>query len=327
MSLQPGVPTASAVVLTSVRTEVLTGPIRAALIDIAAQLSYSEVARVFQDEGFGIYPGAQLARREAAEPETGRLEAFLIGLSAVAGAMNPRTVAEQYLELANGRNPVHVVRVLHAVEELLWLHQEKHGDTRDAERLRRHLQREGYEIDEHGRIRLPARLLPVGTLAAVRSPHALDVLLARVEHVLPDDPMLAIGTAKELIEATCHTVLAELSRPVAGFPDLPDLVYRTESALAVHPQHADGMDGVPQVRALLGRLTAITNELAALRNQAGSGHGRAGVPEGLAARHGRLALNAAFTWCRFILDTLADPNAAWTRSSAPPPSRGGGVAP
>lgn len=292
-------------------TDVLAGPIRTALIDIAAQLSYSEVARVFQDEGFGIYPGVRLARREAAGAPTGRFEAFLIGLEAVAGARSLRIVTEQYLQLADGRNPVHVVRVLHAVEELLWLYQDQHGEDRVTERLRRHLRREGYEIDETGRIRLPARLLPVGALAAVRSPQSLEVLLARVEHVLPDDPMLAIGTAKELIEATCHTVLAQLSRPETGIVDLPALVHRTESALAVHPQHGDGMDGVPQVRALLGRLTAITNDVAALRNQAGSGHGRAGVPKGLSARHGRLVLNAAFTWCRFILDTLADPDAAW----------------
>jgi hypothetical protein len=183
--------------------------------------------------------------------------------------------------------------------------------TRDAERLRRHLRREGYEIDEAGRIRLPARLLPLGALAAVRSPRAPEVLLARVESVLPDDPMLAIGTAKELVEATCHTVLAQLGEPVAAAVGLPELVYRAESALGVHPQHGDGMDGVPQMRALLGRLTAITNDLAALRSQAGSGHGRAAVPRGLAPRHGRLALNAAFAWCRFVLDTFSDPEAAW----------------
>lgn len=217
MSLQPTVPAAPAAARTPTHAEVLAGPIRSALADIAAQLSYSEVARVFRDEGFGIYPSLRLARREAAGAPTGRFEAFLIGLEAMSGARNPRIVTEQYLELADGHDPVHVVRVLHAVEELLWLYQDQHGEDRSTERLRRHLRREGYEIDEHGRIRLPARLLPVGTLAAVRSPQAIEVLLARVEHVLPDDPMLAIG---------------------------------------------------------------ITNDVAALRNQAGSGHGRAAVPRG-----------------------------------------------
>ena len=278
---------------------VLSGPVRTAMLDLAGALPVSEVSRIFRDEGFGPSPGVNLADAASGPGQS---------------AVNSRTLAQQYLNLAEPSNPAHVIGLLHALEELLWRHEAEHGATTEAERLRRHLRREGYGLDEDGRIRLPARLLEVGILSRVRDPRALETLLSRIEHALPDDPMLAIGTAKELIEATCLTVLAELSIPVEGEPDVPELVHRTESALSVHPRSGDGMDAVPQVRTLLGKLTGIPNDLAALRNRAGSGHGRAEVPAGLSVRHGRLALNAALTWCRFILDTLADPRASWRRT-------------
>ncbi|WP_328647418.1 abortive infection family protein [Amycolatopsis sp. NBC_00348] len=39
-----------------------------------------------------------------------------------------------------------------------------------------------------------------------------------------------------------------------------------------------------------------------------TGHGVAQPRTGLSTRHAYLAVNAAFTWCRLMLDTLADEN-------------------
>jgi hypothetical protein len=56
----------------------------------------------------------------------------------------------------------------------------------------------------------------------------------------------------------------------------------------------------------------ITAGLAELRNKGyGTGHGPNGERVGLRPRHARLAVNTAMTWCSFILDTLADPEAPW----------------
>lgn len=44
------------------------------------------------------------------------------------------------------------------------------------------------------------------------------------------------------------------------------------------------------------------------------GHGQASIPAGLGIRHAHLAVNAVFTWCQLMLDTLADPLAPWRKT-------------
>ena len=70
-------------------------------------------------------------------------------------------------------------------------------------------------------------------------------------------------------------------------------------------------------RRILGGLTTIRTGLAELRNRGyGTGRGTAGARIGLRARQAHLAVNAAFTWCLLMLDTLADPEAPWRRTTA-----------
>ncbi|MBR7829659.1 abortive infection family protein [Actinospica sp. MGRD01-02] len=276
------------------------------MLDLAADLTIHEVWRLFQDAGFQVsfMPNPPL-------PKNAGLGIKLIAGLGAAGDMNPRSQAERGIDAVDGGNPAALLKLLSLVEELTWLHRTRFGASVKAERLQRQLERTGYRIEESGRIRLPAATLASGSLEAVRDPRALQVLLARIEHALPDDPMLALGIAKELIESTARIILAQLAVTAPADADVPRLVYLVESALAIHPQSGDGMDASPHVRGLLGKLTGIPNDLAALRNTAGSGHGRVELPTGLAPRHARLALNASITWCRFALDTLGDPNAAW----------------
>jgi hypothetical protein len=54
--------------------------------------------------------------------------------------------------------------------------------------------------------------------------------------------------------------------------------------------------------------------VAELRNRYGTGHGAAGQRVGLSNRHAHLAVNAAFTWCQLMLDTLADEHAPWRQN-------------
>ncbi len=59
---------------------------------------------------------------------------------------------------------------------------------------------------------------------------------------------------------------------------------------------------------------SVATGVAELRNRGyGTGHGATGARVGLHARHAHLAVNAAITWCQLMLDTLADPNAAWRK--------------
>jgi len=43
--------------------------------------------------------------------------------------------------------------------------------------------------------------------------------ILRMETALESDPSLAIGTAKELIETCCKTILSERGKPMTGTPD------------------------------------------------------------------------------------------------------------
>jgi hypothetical protein len=148
-------------------------------------------------------------------------------------------------------------------------------------------------------------------IADLRDPAAIREHLDRLQRSAYDDSALAIGTAKELVESTAKTVLAERGLPVSNKDDLPALVSKAQLALDLHPSsgHA-GPDGTDAVKRVLGALMSITAGLGELRNRGyGTGHGPAGKRVGLRPRHSRLAVNTAVTWCNFMLDTLADPKA------------------
>jgi hypothetical protein len=220
----------------------------------------------------------------------------------------------------NWSRPDHVLRALDAIGELLWLFELRlqdgtegfTGTTERALRLRRLLKKEGYHVDNDAVIHPSADLLASGNLNGLRDPAAIRVVLKRINRALPDDPALAIGSAKELIEATAKTVLVSRGLAVNARDDLPELVHQAEMAVGLHPKSvAVDVDGASEVRRVLGPLTSVTDKVAALRNRFGTGHGTAALPEGLRPRHGRLAVAAAGAWCTFMLDTLADEEASW----------------
>ena len=68
----------------------------------------------------------------------------------------------------------------------------------------------------------------------MRDPVAIKEHLGRLRRSAYDDPALAIGIAKELVESTAKTVLAERGLPVGSKDKLPALV-RAASALTRPP--------------------------------------------------------------------------------------------
>lgn len=126
----------------------------------------------------------------------------------------------------------------------------------------------------------------------------------RMTAALDSDPDLAIGTAKELVETCCHTILAERGKPVEDKPDLLPLVRRALEELKLVPDGIpDDQKGVKSIKSLLGNLATITQSLAELRNLYGTGHGKEGKRKGLSSRHARLAVGAATTLAVFLFDT------------------------
>ena len=100
-----------------------------------------------------------------------------------------------------------------------------------------------------------------------------------------DDPALAVGSAKELIESTAKIVLTERGCGVDDKADLPVLVRDAQRALGLHPSATTpGPDGSDAVKRILGAASSLAMGVAELRNRGfGTGHGPAGARVGLRA--------------------------------------------
>lgn len=131
----------------------------------------------------------------------------------------------------------------------------------------------------------------------------------RMTSAIEHDPDLAIGTAKELIETCCYTILAARGKPVSDKPDLLPLVRRALEELQLVPNGIpDAQKGAKSIKALLGNLSTIAQSMSELRNLYGTGHGKDGKRRGLLSRHARLAVGAATTLAVFLFDTHAERN-------------------
>ncbi|HPS02537.1 MAG TPA: abortive infection family protein [Candidatus Sumerlaeota bacterium] len=128
--------------------------------------------------------------------------------------------------------------------------------------------------------------------------------ICRMESAIENDPALAIGSAKELIETVCKTILAERGKPVTGKPDIPSLTKSTFKELNLVPDGVrDEAKGAETIRVLLSNLSTIASRLAELRNLYGTGHGKDGKARGLTPRHARLAVGTASTLAMFLFET------------------------
>ena len=128
--------------------------------------------------------------------------------------------------------------------------------------------------------------------------------IRRIENSINDDPALAIGTAKELVETCCKTILSERGKPVTGTPDIPKLTKATLKELKLVPEDIHEQSrGSDVIKRLLSNLATIANGLAELRGLYGTGHGKDGKSGGLSRRHAKLAVGAASTLATFLFDT------------------------
>ncbi|MGA2585774.1 MAG: abortive infection family protein [Candidatus Aminicenantales bacterium] len=143
----------------------------------------------------------------------------------------------------------------------------------------------------------------IDTTASFDAPE-LHRQIDRMQKAAEDDPELAIGTAKELIETTCKTILEERGIPFGDRDDLPILMKETRKALGLIPEKIpNSAKGAEIIKRLLNNLGNIAQTLAELRNLYGTGHGKAGKTRGLSPRHARLAVGAASTISMFFFDS------------------------
>lgn len=176
----------------------------------------------------------------------------------------------------------------------------------------------GWELYEEeriaGRSRFSYRQLRSSSSRAVlRAKSVADALNAgwmakeieRLENAVDRDPALAIGTAKELVETCCKSILMKRGIAFKKSDDLGDLTKKLTKELQLVPEGiTDATKGAENIRMILRNLTQLTNNLAQLRGLYGTGHGRDGQHRGLQPRHARLAVASAVAFIDFVSETF-----------------------
>lgn len=221
--------------------------------------------------------------------------------------------------------------ILHGDDEVFlrflceMIHPVVRPDTEEVQRLRQAfnglLRQDGYELAEKmrlsGRPVFAARQIEPESQVVDTLRHEFQGLdsnyvmqqITRMEVSVFDDPALAIGTAKELIETCCKTVLQERGKAVDQNWDLSQLVKFTSRELRLIPESIpDENKASETIRRVLGNLAAITQGIAELRNAYGTGHGKDANHRGLSPRHARLAVSAASTLAIFLVQTHREEN-------------------
>jgi hypothetical protein len=224
-----------------------------------------------------------------------------------------RALVEQYFHRLNLTDPGDVKKLLRVFEQVLHDLVEKsessvQGEAPMAEhaRLLRWLKRDGYTLEDE-RIVVIGRSRMLEELGRVSEPFDAPHLrqqIRRMQDSVDSDPWLAIGTAKELVETTCKTILEARGRTTEPGWELGRLLKETRNELKLAP------DDIPEtakaadtIKRMLSNLATIAQGLAELRNPYGTGHGPAGAAKGLQPRHARLATGAAAVLATFLFET------------------------
>lgn len=182
--------------------------------------------------------------------------------------------------------------------------------------LNNHLGKDGWELHEveyiSGKPVFQARRTSTGTAVAKQvkvlakkvDSEYIARQAARMMESVERDPELAIGTAKELVETVCKTILHERGVESPKDADLPQLNKATFKSLRLVPdevpEHAKGAE---TIRRMLSNLASVTQGLAELRGLYGTGHGKHGRSKSIHPRHARLAVGAASTLAAFLYET------------------------
>jgi hypothetical protein len=201
------------------------------------------------------------------------------------------------------------------------LHPVVRPDVTASERLcqllNQFLSNDGFQLAERTRISgkpvYVGRFVGIGAtpgVAAAREtlagmdPGYVAQQITRMDAAVINDPGLAIGTAKELVETCCKTILTERGIAFSKNADLPELVKLTSKELELTPSDIpDQAKASETIKRLLSNLATITQGVAELRNHYGTGHGKVATSKGLQPRHAKLAVGAASTLAVFLAET------------------------
>ena len=224
-----------------------------------------------------------------------------------------RTLVENYYTAINWTDTKQVRKILNVYEDILndLAEIEDHWDTNKnkewLEKLKKKLLQDGFEF-------INRKLSSVGQVANFDDlQNATDLLdkthfqeyIERIKKSVTDDPSLAIGSTKELVEATLKTILSKQNIIFDKDDDVPKLLKSVQKALELVPDDVDdAKKGANIIKILLSNLGQVVIKLTELRNLYGTGHGKEKIRKGLTERHAKLAVGAGITLSTFLLETF-----------------------
>lgn len=201
------------------------------------------------------------------------------------------------------RRPATARRLVDSV--LMLLRVDGHFDSErpafDAERLRSlrmAFRRSGWELTSEGTIR------PLGQIdVSTGGRDALDEQLDRIRRST-DDPGALLGAAKDLLESTAKFVLEEVGMPAGRNATFDSIWHVARERLGVLPQQVDAsLPGAESIRQILQSSWRIAEQVNALRNLQGAGHGRT-LPTGVSSELALMVVREACSVAEFMLTTL-----------------------
>ena len=179
--------------------------------------------------------------------------------------------------------------------------------------INRHLAADGFEIAPRSFVSgkaIYAGRKSIGAPAVVtaRAKGLVDSLasdqvsaqITRMETSIEADPALAIGSAKEFVESLCKGILVSTGATLSGSETLPQLVKQVRGVLKLDTEGQTG----DTLKRTLSALSGLTQGIAELRGQLGSGHGHhpsVATPDPSVAR---LAVGAATTLGVFLYEAF-----------------------
>lgn len=216
-----------------------------------------------------------------------------------------RDMVECYYADIDLKDRKQVMRLLAVFDDILF---EVPDSLQEGKRkLIRLVERDGFEY-QNGRFVDPASndSLDLAIPSTLDTSH-LSVYLDRINSSVESDPELAVGTTKELVEATLKSILRGLEESFdESKEDIPVLLKRVQKALELAPDDVDGARrGADTIKRVLSNLGAVAIGVAELRNLYGSGHGRS-QRRVVDARLARLVVGSGGTLCKFLLETYED---------------------
>ena len=224
-----------------------------------------------------------------------------------------REQVEKYCHFINWEDQIQTRRVLNVYEDVLVDLEDGinnyNGDINKdwLEKLKKFLLKDGYKF-ENQKLSLVGQFTNFDNLQ-----NATDLLdkshfqeyIDRIQKSIFDDPSLAIGSTKELVEATLKTILSHLEIAIDKNDDVPKLLKKVQKGLEIVPDSIDdAVKGAEIIKILLSNLGSVVIKLTELRNLYGTGHGKEKKRNGLSERHARLAVGAGITLCTFLLETF-----------------------